>query len=145
VLGDNGLVAAVESRAARYPIPLEVVADPGLRRTRLTPDLEATAYYVVSEALANVAKHSKAADARVTLAREDDALRLEISDNGLGFDATTTPSRGGLSNLRDRVAAAGGRLAVASTPTGTVLTANLPLEAVEVMSDEPATVGAGRG
>jgi signal transduction histidine kinase len=151
VLGDNGLVAAVESRAARYPIPLEVVADPALRRTRLGPDLEATAYYVVSESLANVAKHARAASARVTLAREDGMLRLEIADDGHGFDATTTPSRGGLSNIRDRVAAAGGRMTVSSAAEGTVVTVGLPVaaeppaERQQDQPDEPATVGAGHG
>jgi signal transduction histidine kinase len=149
VLGDNGLVAAVESRAARYPIPLEVVADPALRRTRLSPELEATAYYVVSEALANVAKHSRAAGARVTLARENGSLRLEISDDGSGFDPTTGPSRGGLSNLRDRVAAAGGRLSVDSASTGTVVTVSVPIAgpdtAPETAPEKPATVGAGHG
>jgi signal transduction histidine kinase len=160
VLGDNGLVAAVESRAARYPIPLEVVADPSLRRTRLSPELEATAYYVVSEALANVAKHSRASTARVTLAREDGSMRLEIADDGSGFDASVGPSRGGLSNLRDRVAAAGGRLSVASGSTGTVVTVSVPIPATdqpertpdeprtatpEAALDAPATVGVGHG
>jgi signal transduction histidine kinase len=147
VLGDNGLVAAVESRAARYPIPLEVVADPTLRTTRLSPELEATAYYVVSEALANVAKHSRAAGARVTLARENGWLRLEVSDDGSGFDATRGPSRGGLSNLRDRVAAAGGRLSVASSTTGTVVTVSVPTAGPDqdALPDERATVGAGHG
>jgi signal transduction histidine kinase len=145
VLGDNGLVAAVESRAARYPIPLEVVADPALRRTRLSPELEATAYYVVSEALTNVAKHSRAAGARVTLARENGSLRLEIADDGAGFDATVGPSRGGLSNLRDRVAAAGGRLSVASSSTGTLVRVTVPIARADSTQDEAAAVGAGHG
>ena len=144
VLGDNGLVAAVESRAARYPIPLEVVADPALRRTRLSPELEATAYYVVSEALANVAKHSSAASARVTLARENGSLRLEISDDGSGFDPTTALTGGGLSNLRDRVAAAGGRLWIASASAGTVLTVEVPVASPE-SPEAAATVGVGHG
>ncbi|HVD64887.1 MAG TPA: sensor histidine kinase, partial [Lapillicoccus sp.] len=148
VLGDNGLVAAVESRAARYPIPLEVVADPALRRTRFTTDLEATAYYVVSESLANVAKHARATNVRVTLDQEAAALRLVVADDGRGFDPTSVAGRGGLSNIGDRVSAAGGRLTVASTAQGTTVTIDLPIAAELHAADQPdraTVVGAGYG
>ena len=148
VLGDNGLVAAVESRAARYPIPLEVVADPVLRRTRFTADLEATAYYVASESLANVAKHARATSARVTLEQAPAGLRLVVADDGRGFDARTIPARGGLSNIGDRVSAAGGRLTVASTAEGTTITVDLPVAAEPHGADRPGeatVVGAGVG
>jgi signal transduction histidine kinase len=148
VLGDNGLVAAVESRAARYPIPLEVVADPALRRTRFTTDLEATAYYVVSESLANVAKHARATNVRVTLDQEAAALRLVVADDGRGFDPTSVAGRGGLSNIGDRVSAAGGRLTVASTGQGTTVTIDLPIvpePGAEGRPEKPTVVGAGYG
>jgi signal transduction histidine kinase len=148
VLGDSGLIAAVESRAARYPIPLEVVADPVLRRTRFSPDLEATAYYVVSESLANVAKHARATSARVTLDQQAAGLRLVVADDGRGFDPTTVPGRGGLSNIGDRVSASGGRLTVASTAQGTRVTIDLPIAGEPRDADRPdqaTVVGAGYG
>jgi signal transduction histidine kinase len=151
VLGDNGLVAAVESRVARFPLPLEVVATPSLRRARFAPDLEATAYYVVSESLANVTKHADAATARVALSNSGGSLGVVVTDDGRGFDASTVPGHGGLTNIRDRVAAAGGRLTVSSDPRGTVVTVNLPVatpsapvvETAPVLETEPA--GAGHG
>ncbi len=148
VLSDNGLVAAVESRTTRFPVPLVVSADPSLRRARFTPDLEATAYYVVSESLANVAKHADANSARVTLGQQARRLRLVIADDGRGFDATTIPGRGGLSNIGDRVSAAGGRLTVASTAQGTTVTVDLPIAAEPPAADRPdraTVVGAGHG
>jgi len=127
VLGDNGLVAAVESRVARFPLPLEVAAKPSLRRTRFPRELEATAYYVVSESLANVTKHADASTVRVALRNGDGGLHVVVTDDGRGFDASTLPSRGGLTNIRDRVSAAGGRLTVVSDSHGTVVTVDLPV------------------
>ena len=82
---------------------------------RLPDHLEATTYYIVSEALTNVAKHANAGEARVTVAREGDVLRCEIADDGRGgADA----SRGsGITGLRDRAEAAGGTL-VGHQPAG---------------------------
>jgi signal transduction histidine kinase len=93
---------------------------------RLPEQVEATAYYIVAEALTNVAKHAGAAQARVSITRDADALRLEISDDGRGG---ADPSAGsGLLGLRDRAEAAGGTLYVVSPPgSGTVVTASLPL------------------
>ena len=65
VLSDNGLVAAIESGAARYPIPLTVDADARVRAERYPDEVETTAYYVVREALANTAKHAHASRATV--------------------------------------------------------------------------------
>ena len=137
VLGDNGLVAAVESRVARFPLPLEVVATPSLRRARFAPELEATAYYVVSESLANVTKHAHATSARVALRNGDGRLRVVVTDDGRGFDPSTTPSQGGLTNIRDRVAAAGGGLTVISNPRGTVVTVDLPVKTPPARGSEP--------
>lgn len=130
VLTDNGLYAAVESRASRFPLPLEVTADDGVRTERFAADLETTAYYVVRESLANVAKHSDATAARVRLSRVEDRLVIDIEDDGHGFDLASTNGHGGLANIRDRIAAVRGRLVVTSTTgSGTHVTADLPVGA----------------
>lgn len=131
VLSDNGLVAAVESGVARYPIPLTVEADDGVRAERFPDEVETTAYYVVREALANTAKHAHATHASVGLARDDGHLRIEISDDGCGLGelAPASATSGGLANIRDRVAALRGTVRVSSNePTGTTVLVDLPVE-----------------
>jgi PAS domain S-box-containing protein len=122
ILGEHGLGRALEVLAARLPVAIALDVLP----ERLPDHLEATVYYIVSEALTNVAKHADAGEARVTLARRGDVLRCEITDDGRGgADA----SRGsGITGLRDRAEAAGGTLSVVSPPgRGTVVSAALPL------------------
>jgi len=122
ILTDHGLRRALEVLVARLPIRVEVDA-PG---ERVAEHIEATAYYIVSEALTNVAKHAAARRAGVSVRREGRVLRCEVSDDGRGgADA----SRGtGILGLRDRAEAAGGTLSVVSPPgRGTVLAAALPL------------------
>ncbi len=114
VLTDRGLVAAVESRTARFPLPVRVVAEPEARDTRLDPDTEAVAFYVVSEALANTAKHAEADGAVVRVALAGGTLEVEVRDHGTGFEPPTHPTSGGLANMRDRVTALGGRFVVES-------------------------------
>ena len=93
---------------------------------RLPGHTEATAYYIVSESLTNVAKHAEAGRARVRVQRDGDLLRCEISDDGRG--GADPAAGGGLVGLRDRAEAAGGTLTVISPPgRGTVVTASLPL------------------
>ena len=129
VLSDNGLVAAIESSAARFPIPLTVEADDGVRAERFPEDVETTAYYVVREALANTAKHAHATLASVGLARKDGHLRIAITDDGCGMGALTPASRGGLANIRDRVAALRGTVDVSGhDPSGTTVLVDLPVE-----------------
>ncbi|HEX6954172.1 MAG TPA: ATP-binding protein [Agromyces sp.] len=130
VLSDNGLVAAVESGVARYPIPLTVEADEGVRTARFPDDVETTAYYVVREALANTAKHAHATHASVGLARENGHLRVAISDDGCGLGdvAPASVTSGGLANIRDRVAALRGTVRVTpNEPTGTTVLVELPV------------------
>jgi PAS domain S-box-containing protein len=122
VLTHRGLRGALESLTARAPLPVALdVAD-----ARFAETVEATAYFVAAEALANVAKHAGATEARVRIATEDDTLVVEVADDGRG-DAD--PAGGsGLSGLDDRVAALGGTLSVDSPPgKGTRLRALLPL------------------
>ena len=134
VLSDNGLVAAVESGVARYPIPLSVEADPAVRADRYPDDVETTAYYVVREALANTAKHANATHASVALARSNGHLRIAITDDGRGIDGSVTDaaavSHGGLANIRDRVAALRGTVRVKpgdDSGHGTTVLVDLPV------------------
>jgi signal transduction histidine kinase len=125
VLLDQGLVAAVESRAALLPVPVRVDRDAGV--VRWPPDLESAAYYVVSEALTNVVKHAQAGSAEVSVGQEAGDLVVRIRDDGVGLPAGARGS--GLAGLRDRVEAFGGRLDLysAGAGTGTTVTARLPL------------------
>ncbi|GAA1780836.1 sensor histidine kinase [Agromyces lapidis] len=145
VLSDNGLVAAVESGVARYPIPLTVEADEGVRAERFSDEVETTAYYVVREALANTAKHANASHASVGLARDDGHLRIAISDDGCGMGEVVPASvaSGGLANIRDRVAALRGTMRVSpGEPTGTTLLVELPVDGVAPATGaEVAAVG----
>jgi signal transduction histidine kinase len=128
VLSDNGLVAAVESGAARFPIPLTVHADDRVRTERFAPEVEAAAYYVVREALTNTAKHADATRARVALSRQNGRLRIEVEDDGRGFETSPAVARGGLANIRDRVAAVRGEVKVTrGAGSGTLVAAELPV------------------
>ncbi len=120
-LVDGGLDGAIAVLAAKLMIPVEVVARAG----RLPAPVEGAAWFVCSEALANVAKHSTASCALVRVVRRDGVVRIEISDDGRG---RADPARGsGLRGLAERVEALDGRLSVADRPGGgTVLVAELP-------------------
>ncbi|WP_407709847.1 sensor histidine kinase [Arthrobacter nitrophenolicus] len=132
VLSDNGLVAAIESSVARFPIPLTVEAEDGLRTARFPEDVETTAYYVVREALANTAKHAHATAATVGLDRRDGHLRIAIRDDGCGIGGAAPTTRGGLANIRDRVAALRGSMDVSGNGTaGTTVLVELPVERKE--------------
>jgi signal transduction histidine kinase len=122
VLTDRGLDAAVSALIARCPVPVTLHAD--LPR-RLPAATEAAAYFVVAEALTNVAKHSGARTAMVRLREQEGRLHVEIHDDGRGGAAETIG--GGLHGLRDRVAGAEGRLRIASPVGGpTVVNVELP-------------------
>lgn len=124
VLTDRGLDAAISALIARCPVPVTLHAD---LPHRLPAATEATAYFVVAEALTNVAKHSGAHDATVRLSERDGRLQVEVHDNGCG-GANEKPT-GGLHGLRDRVAGVEGRLRIASPVGGpTVVSVDLPCE-----------------
>jgi signal transduction histidine kinase len=123
VLADRGLAAALAAVAARSPVPVELVVD--LPRERLAPAVENTAYFVVSEALANVAKHSGATTCQVVVVAVGPALRVTVEDDGAG-GAVPVPGHG-LAGLADRLRAVDGVLTVDSPPGGpTRLVAELP-------------------
>jgi signal transduction histidine kinase len=124
VLSDRGLDAAISALAGRCPVPVE--ADVELDR-RPPEAAETTAYFVVAEALANVAKHSGASEAHVAVWREpEDWLVVEVTDDGKG--GADPESGTGFAGLADRLAALDGRLFVESPAGGpTRVRAELPL------------------
>ncbi|MGO8956094.1 MAG: sensor histidine kinase [Streptosporangiaceae bacterium] len=122
VLTETGLAGAVHALAERSPVPTTVAAVPP---ERFAAALEATAYFVVSEALANVAKHAMARNATVTIRRRSGLLSVVVTDNGAG--GASLDSGSGLRGLADRVASVGGVLQVDSPPgRGTRLQADIP-------------------
>ena len=123
VLADRGLTAALAAIAARSAVLVDLDVD--LPTERLAPVTENTAYFVVSEALANVAKHSDATACRVEVRGTGDRLRVVVEDDGNG-GAVLAPGHG-LSGLTDRLLAVDGALTVDSPRGGpTRLTAELP-------------------
>jgi signal transduction histidine kinase len=120
ILTQGGLEPALEALAARMPLPVTVDAS----IERLAPDVEAAAYFVVSEALANVVKHAGATKASVLARRDDGVLVVEVEDNGAGgADADGS----GLRGLADRLESHGGRLYVESGAlSGTRLVGEIP-------------------
>jgi len=121
VLSDRGLDAALSGLAALSPVPVTVRVD---LAERPPPAVEAIAYFVVAEALTNVAKHAKASRALVTVSRTGDLLNVAISDDGIG--GASLAGRG-LSGLAARTAGIDGRLLVTSPDGGpTVIEAVLP-------------------
>ena len=122
ILADRGLKAAIEALARRSAIDVTIDADPDRRPL---PVVETAAYFVVAEALTNVAKHAEGAAARVRVTLDaDDTLVLEIADEGPGG---ADPAGSGLTGLRSRVEALDGTLSVVSPPGGgTTVRAELP-------------------
>jgi signal transduction histidine kinase len=122
ILADRGLKAAIEALARRSAIGVTIDADPDRRPL---PVVETAAYFVVAEALTNVAKHAGGAAARVRVTLDDDdALVLEIADEGPGG---ADPAGSGLNGLRSRVEALDGTLSITSPAGGgTTIRAQLP-------------------
>ena len=122
ILSERGLRPALEALTERLLLPVQL----DIPDQRLPHHSEATAYYIVSEALTNVSRHAAATSAHVSVRREGGMLRCEVSDDGRGG---ADPNRGtGILGLRDRAEAAGGTLSVVSPPgRGTVVAAAVPL------------------
>ena len=122
VLTEAGLTGAIQALAERSPVATTITAVP---EGRFPAAIEATAYFVVSEALANVAKHARAGCAQVTIRKLAGRLLVEVSDDGTGGARAAEGS--GLRGLADRVASVGGVLQVDSPPgRGTRLEAEIP-------------------
>ncbi len=122
VLTHGGLSAGVDALVARMPLPVDCdIAD-----QRFPAELEATVYFVIAEALTNVAKHAEAKEARVSVRTEGEVLVAEVADDGVGGAFT---GGSGLLGLEDRLEAVGGRLHVSSPPGGgTTLRVEIPLQ-----------------
>jgi PAS domain S-box-containing protein len=121
VLTRGGLAAAVQALATRSPIPVEIDVAVG----RLPAPVEATAYFVVAEALTNVAKHAAASHAKVVAGVEDGTLHVQVRDDGIGG---ARPDGSGLIGLADRLAVLDGQLHVEGPADGgTLVAADIPL------------------
>ena len=125
VLTDRGLAAALSGLASRSPVPVQIVETPA---ERLPAAVESATYFVIAEALTNVARYAQAESAAVRVARVDGAVEVEISDDGVGG---ANPAAGtGLRGLGDRVSALDGDFAVDSAAgEGTTVRARIPLAA----------------
>jgi signal transduction histidine kinase len=122
ILEDRGLDAALSGIATRAPVPVQLSVDVP---QRVSPTVEAIAYFVVSEALANVAKHARASAVEVTVQRRGGRLLVRVTDDGAGG---ADPARGtGLAGLAQRAASVDGTLSISSPPGGpTTICAELP-------------------
>jgi signal transduction histidine kinase len=120
-LTEDGLHRSVQTLAARAPVPVENAVSVG----RLPPAIEAAAYFVVAESLTNVAKHAHALSATVTACVEDNILRVQVRDDGIGG---ARPDGSGLLGLADRLAVLNGQLRVESPADGgTLIAAEIPI------------------
>jgi signal transduction histidine kinase len=121
-LSDRGLRPAVEMLAGRAPVPVEIAEVPS---ERLPEPVEAAAYYLIAEALTNVAKYAQATAVEVRVVAHDGRVLVEVADDGVGGADPATGT--GLRGLADRVEALGGSLAVSSPAgAGTTLRAEIP-------------------
>ena len=124
ILDDRGLDAALSALAGRSTIPVTIAVEP---TDRLVASVESAAYYIVAEALTNAAKHAKATHAQVQVSLDGEMVVVEVTDDGRG--GATLVTDGGLTGLRDRVSALGGKFEVTSPDGGpTVLSAELPCD-----------------
>ena len=125
LLADRGLSAAIEAQVRKTDLPISLEPD-GVGR--YTPEVEATVYFCVLEAVQNVAKYANAGSVTIRLQHDDGELEFEVRDDGIGFEpdgATTGGS--GLQGMADRLDAVGGSLEIASAPGGgTRITGRLP-------------------
>ena len=124
-LADRGLVEALRAAALRNPLPTTVLAA-GVGR--YPSEIESAAYFCCLEALQNASKHAQGATVAVVALTDNGSLRLEVRDDGAGFDPGAAADGVGLTSMRDRLAAVGGELAITSgRGRGTHLVASIPL------------------
>jgi signal transduction histidine kinase len=120
-----GLPDAIRRHASTVSATVPVRVD-AADLPALPPTVENAAYRITTEALTNVARHARAQEVQVTLSATDSALELTVSDDGCGVGTATAGV--GLTSMRRRAETLGGRLGLTSGPTGTTITASLPLE-----------------
>jgi signal transduction histidine kinase len=127
ILTDRGLIEAVEERATRMTVPVEVHSNGLGQGARFPLELEGAAYFFVSEGLANILKYASASRVHVRFHTEPGQLLIEVQDDGRGFEPAGV-KKSGLRGLEDRISALGGRVEVTSRPGhGTELRAYLPV------------------
>jgi signal transduction histidine kinase len=127
ILDDQGIVRAIGARAKRLPFEVTVDSDSALSTRRFDRSIEGAAYFVASEALANIVKHAEATAVTVDIAVEGERLVIRVADNGRGLGDDVVRGSG-LTNMADRAAALGGRVTLEASPTGgTTVVAELPL------------------
>jgi signal transduction histidine kinase len=122
LLEDRGLAEALRAAALRVPVSARVKPD-GIGRH--PHDVEAAVYFCCLEAMQNASKHARDARAITISLTQDDGLRFEVCDDGTGFDKAASPGVG-ITNMRDRLTAVGGRLTISSSERGTVVAGSVP-------------------
>jgi signal transduction histidine kinase len=137
VLSDEGLPAALWTHAQRLPVTVELDIAPDVVGHRFSRDGEAALYFVALEAIVNAQKHGAAQQIHVSVRRQGDDLLLEVTDQGRGMPSNGDGRAGlGLSNMKDRVAALGGKFEISSRPgQGARVTASVP-QGTEVRAPE---------
>ncbi len=145
-LDELGLRAAIEALLARHRERGDLQVESELaglgeasQRQRLERDLESAVYRLVQESLTNVVKHARAGRVRVSVQESDSDVRIEVQDDGVGFDPHEDTAGFGLAGMQERVRLAGGSLDVATGPDGTCVSATLPVPERPV--DETAAPG----
>jgi signal transduction histidine kinase len=125
VLVDEGLAAALVARAATAPVRVTIDAD-GVER--LPRPIEVAAYYCCAEAIQNAVKHATASWIRVAVWRRSRELRVQVIDDGVGFDPAIARRGVGMHSMRERIGSLGGTVEVRSAPgLGTTITATIPI------------------
>ncbi len=135
-----GLLEALRDLAQHAGIPCRVAVEgPLLDTLRLPEPVETAAFRITQEAIANVVSHSRATEALIRLRRHDGRLRIQVRDNGVGFDTRAVRGSGiGLIGMEERAAGAGGRLSVQSRRgRGTIVTLELPVAAEPSLDARP--------
>ncbi len=126
LLADQGLAAALGSQARKSTVPVTIEAEGVGRYAR---EAEAAVYFSCLEALQNVAKYASASRATVRLSDGDGHLRFEVTDDGVGFDPSTSSLGTGLQGIADRLAALDGNVQITSSPgAGTSVAGTLPVD-----------------
>lgn len=124
LLADRGLSAAIEAQVRKTNLPISLEPD-GVGR--YTPEVEATVYFCVLEALQNVSKYANPNAVTIRLQHDDGKLEFEVRDDGIGFEPDAGTGGSGLQGMADRLDAVGGTLEIASAPgEGTRITGRLP-------------------
>jgi signal transduction histidine kinase len=126
VLSDHGLAAAIAARLRRLPLESSFAPAPDVDGVRWDPAIEGAAYFTVCEALTNAVKHARATRVEVGLAHDEGNLRVQVRDDGCGFDDAAVRERG-LVGVRDRIESLGGSFTVVARPgAGTTVELCLP-------------------